>query len=327
MATVGRNDPCPCGSGRKYKQCCWPKDRAKQVRDVAVQRDDELVWLRLLDYLGRASFFVDARSAFSRFWDGDFDLRTSSLLERQAMEAFLEWYAYDYPTSKDRRRIVEAFRDEEGPRLTPAQRALLDALAASYLGLYTIEDARADGELRLGDLLAGATHLVLDAGLARLAAPGDMLLGRRYSAGEHDRLSRGTVLLPGTLSPELVGVARRAFSTYGDGHYQATWPEFMRESGYMLFHYLSSPEAAPAYGRAKHEGYFDPRPGVERMREATRRLAEERARAEAKDAGQERSPEAGPRVERTAGGILIPGQPKPPSGGEGGILLPGQARQ
>jgi len=21
-ATVGRNDPCPCGSGKKYKQCC-----------------------------------------------------------------------------------------------------------------------------------------------------------------------------------------------------------------------------------------------------------------------------------------------------------------
>ncbi len=22
---VGRNDPCPCGSGKKYKRCCWPK--------------------------------------------------------------------------------------------------------------------------------------------------------------------------------------------------------------------------------------------------------------------------------------------------------------
>ncbi len=22
---VGRNDPCPCGSGRKYKQCCEAK--------------------------------------------------------------------------------------------------------------------------------------------------------------------------------------------------------------------------------------------------------------------------------------------------------------
>ena len=23
---VGRNDPCPCGSGRKYKQCCGKKN-------------------------------------------------------------------------------------------------------------------------------------------------------------------------------------------------------------------------------------------------------------------------------------------------------------
>ncbi len=22
---TGRNDPCPCGSGKKYKQCCWNK--------------------------------------------------------------------------------------------------------------------------------------------------------------------------------------------------------------------------------------------------------------------------------------------------------------
>ncbi|MFO7897791.1 MAG: SEC-C metal-binding domain-containing protein [Planctomycetota bacterium] len=25
--TVGRNEPCPCGSGRKYKHCCMRKDR------------------------------------------------------------------------------------------------------------------------------------------------------------------------------------------------------------------------------------------------------------------------------------------------------------
>ncbi|MFL5289843.1 MAG: SEC-C metal-binding domain-containing protein [Rhodopila sp.] len=23
-AKVGRNDPCPCGSGKKYKKCCLP---------------------------------------------------------------------------------------------------------------------------------------------------------------------------------------------------------------------------------------------------------------------------------------------------------------
>jgi uncharacterized protein YecA (UPF0149 family) len=25
-ARPGRNDPCPCGSGRKYKKCCEGKD-------------------------------------------------------------------------------------------------------------------------------------------------------------------------------------------------------------------------------------------------------------------------------------------------------------
>ena len=26
MPKVGRNDPCPCGSGKKYKNCCMNKD-------------------------------------------------------------------------------------------------------------------------------------------------------------------------------------------------------------------------------------------------------------------------------------------------------------
>jgi tetratricopeptide (TPR) repeat protein len=28
MANVGRNQPCPCGSGKKYKQCCLATDEA-----------------------------------------------------------------------------------------------------------------------------------------------------------------------------------------------------------------------------------------------------------------------------------------------------------
>ncbi|MCB9338662.1 MAG: SEC-C domain-containing protein [Lewinellaceae bacterium] len=25
VSKVGRNDPCPCGSGKKYKKCCMNK--------------------------------------------------------------------------------------------------------------------------------------------------------------------------------------------------------------------------------------------------------------------------------------------------------------
>ena len=31
MAKIGRNQPCPCGSGKKYKHCCWERDRSARV--------------------------------------------------------------------------------------------------------------------------------------------------------------------------------------------------------------------------------------------------------------------------------------------------------
>ena len=31
---VGRNDPCPCGSGKKYKHCCYAADSVKHEEPV-----------------------------------------------------------------------------------------------------------------------------------------------------------------------------------------------------------------------------------------------------------------------------------------------------
>ncbi len=33
MKKVGRNEPCPCGSGKKYKKCCLAKDEAEALRE------------------------------------------------------------------------------------------------------------------------------------------------------------------------------------------------------------------------------------------------------------------------------------------------------
>ena len=30
MSKVGRNDPCPCGSGKKFKKCCEEKVKSKK---------------------------------------------------------------------------------------------------------------------------------------------------------------------------------------------------------------------------------------------------------------------------------------------------------
>jgi tetratricopeptide (TPR) repeat protein len=35
MAKPGRNDPCPCGSGNKYKKCCLAKEEAAEREQLA----------------------------------------------------------------------------------------------------------------------------------------------------------------------------------------------------------------------------------------------------------------------------------------------------
>jgi len=35
MTKPGRNDPCPCGSGKKYKRCCLPKHEAVAAAERA----------------------------------------------------------------------------------------------------------------------------------------------------------------------------------------------------------------------------------------------------------------------------------------------------
>ncbi len=46
---IGRNDPCPCGSGKKYKMCCYDKDHAVKKAEepvepvVSEQADEEVV--------------------------------------------------------------------------------------------------------------------------------------------------------------------------------------------------------------------------------------------------------------------------------------------
>src|SRR5208337_1195140 len=50
MAKPGRNDPCPCGSGDKYKKCCLPKEEGverEQLAKVEARRTESAAAHRL----------------------------------------------------------------------------------------------------------------------------------------------------------------------------------------------------------------------------------------------------------------------------------------
>ena len=45
MKKLGRNDPCPCGSGKKYKQCCLKTVDAQIAHDRAEAVPKAIQWL------------------------------------------------------------------------------------------------------------------------------------------------------------------------------------------------------------------------------------------------------------------------------------------
>jgi hypothetical protein len=66
MAKVGRNDPCPCGSGKKYKKCCEARDQLAARRAPVP---------------GVAEIFEAMREDFAGDLGDDLDERTQRVTE------------------------------------------------------------------------------------------------------------------------------------------------------------------------------------------------------------------------------------------------------
>ena len=66
MAKTGRNDLCPCGSGRKYKKCCEAKERATANGRVMLLVVGGAVLAALI--VGIVSFTGERASGPTRVW-------------------------------------------------------------------------------------------------------------------------------------------------------------------------------------------------------------------------------------------------------------------
>jgi tetratricopeptide (TPR) repeat protein len=115
MAKVGRNDPCPCGSGKKYKRCCLEKDEAA-ARALAAARP--AVAEEIADKLDAAyeedEFTAESNAAVDLVHAGKLDEA------EQAARALLERYpdvhdgwarlAMVYEARGDHRQAADCYR-------------------------------------------------------------------------------------------------------------------------------------------------------------------------------------------------------------------------
>jgi tetratricopeptide (TPR) repeat protein len=74
MNNIGRNDPCPCGSGKKYKKCCLARDEAARFRDQAARFRETAARPQAATIDGEKPFIAELRP--------DLDKKVDRLLQR-----------------------------------------------------------------------------------------------------------------------------------------------------------------------------------------------------------------------------------------------------
>ena len=328
MLPVGRNDPCPCGSGRKYKNCCMRRDQLNRSQELQLGHDEAYLLSQLYQYAQSARFAEDLANAFQVYWGGAYSLGGMAELGSDDVRRFMEWFAHDYRTQTDGQPVLDLFLAREAVQYPAEIRARLLAWRGSLTGMYRIV-SRAGERLSLYDPLREGELTVRAPALARNAQVGDVLVGRLYEYEGDKHFCFAVMVLPGAVEDEMVAFVRNAFRLYQEEHPGAEVDAFLRQRGYIFQAFMLSSRGT-AYRSRLGPGtrFHDPAAARDKLfahdeREARRRMEEQQA---------ERSEPRRAPVHRTASGIVLPGvEPDESAKPEAGrpaerstILIPGR---
>jgi len=120
MTKVSRNQPCPCNSGKKFKQCCLPADEAARI--AAIPKPT-------LQAAGMASFGSYAEiDRLDRLSNGSLDLMNEGRLDEA--ERMCQHLLADFPDVFDGHMRLGQLHRHRGDNIKAAKHLRLAAAMA-----------------------------------------------------------------------------------------------------------------------------------------------------------------------------------------------------
>jgi hypothetical protein len=183
---VSRNDPCPCGSGRKYKKCCLSEIEA---RDSSYRRISQT----LRSLTGKLMNFVDSALgqdvidlAFEEFMlDEDFE---KLIPLEEVSQPLVEWTLYTWhltqadindlefetPLPADT-TVAELYMQKKSAKLDSLELKILQSIGRPAYSFHEVTGILPDSGFSCKDLLTGRTHHVTDHSATKHLEEGDIL--------------------------------------------------------------------------------------------------------------------------------------------------------
>ncbi len=244
---VGRNDLCPCGSGKKYKHCHLPIDEAREASQRRMRRAQDTLMPKIME---AAQQFPNALPpAIERYWKGKYttqDMTRIDELEDRGAERFLTWFAFDYPLEDGRTLVERLIAGEDSPEFSEDERALLATWGDVRLRPYTIESAVKGKTIQLRDMLGGETYNINDHVASRRVEPGEVLVFHLVPVGEEQYIGGSAAHLTEDTREKLREFADIHLEAYQRDHPGTTWVDLLRDRSEVLNHFVMDlPVEAP----------------------------------------------------------------------------------
>jgi hypothetical protein len=220
---AGRNDPCPCGSGRKYKKCCMLK-KVTTPDELHYRRLSE-VYDKLFDRLVEHAEHVFGRESLKAaihefwLWPQQDEEPEGKNFERQ-MPLFWPWFVFNWeydPLDEQfqldgppDRTVAELYAENRGLGIEPLERTFIEAVNRKPYSFHEVLGVEPGKRIELRDVLTGTEITVQERSGSRHLKANDILFGRAVAVdGVGMIIGLSTYIIPPAYKPMLIELRRQ----------------------------------------------------------------------------------------------------------------------
>jgi hypothetical protein len=197
---------------------------------------------KLIAFIGRPEFDADREVAKTLFWGPLLAERTEQEMQNvlqlpQSETMFNAWLVFDMDHD-DGRTLADLYTIQHGSRLNPAERAHLQQIMNTHIGLYEVEEVRRDEGLWLKDVWTESRIWVYERRATQVLQQWDLLAARLM-----ERPSTGWVMevgafqYPPSLKDVLLKELKKEHRKFQRRFPQAGDRAFFKRVGFLFCHW------------------------------------------------------------------------------------------
>ena len=220
---IGRNQPCPCGSGKKHKNCCLGKapapSQALYYRRLS-EAHDRLVE-RLLACANRIFGVEAVQAAMHEFllWPEAEDEFTEEMLGRTT-PLFWPWYLFNWEydpldaevklSGPEGITVAELYAQELSGKVDSLERRLIEGINRKPYSFWEVLKVDKGKGMTMQDILTGVRIEVQERMGSECVQTGDVLFGRAVLVdGVGMLIGLSPTLIPPGRKPEIIQLRKR----------------------------------------------------------------------------------------------------------------------